>query len=607
MLRKTRPGLAPGDFSPMRLIAELRRRNVFRMAGLYLVGAWLATQVAGTLLPMFEAPPWVARTIVIVLAAGFVPALVLAWAFELTPEGLARDDGGAHANPIAPKTARRLDRAIIAVLTCALAYFAVDKFMPRSGHDAPAPRVAAATPAKSASIAVLPLANDGGDKDQQYFADGLSEDLITALSRFGGLKVISRNSAFQFRDSHESSQIIGEKLGVAHLLEGSVRRLGDMVRIHASLVLASDGSTVWSERYDRPYVDLFKLQDDITNAVATALRAQLADAHGAPSDDHPPSGDLAAFDAYMRGRSFEEKRTEKDFKLAYQAYDDAVARDPRYAQAWAAYATAKVYDAGIFLGGKEAEAAVADARRFVDRALALAPDSAYVNLANSRVLSYGELRFVDAEIAAQRALALSRNAETTGELGLARSFLGDAKGAEALQREAVDYDPANGTAWFWLSVTLASEGRLDEARAAVDRAIASAPESGIGYAQRALIEILRGDYAKAVALAEATPESGWRRIALALATQKAGNAARADEALQDLVEKSADGSAYQIAEVYALRGEADQLFAWLDNAWTNRDPGIRRLLLDPFMAPYRGDARFAAFCRKVGLPLPLPV
>jgi TolB-like protein/thioredoxin-like negative regulator of GroEL len=587
----------------MRLIAELRRRNVFRMAGLYLVGAWLVTQVAGTLLPMFEAPAWVARTVVIVLAAGFLPALVFAWAFELTPEGLARDDGAGRANPIAPKTARRLVRAINAVLTCALAYFAVDKFMPKAGHDAPSSDVASAS-AKSASIAVLPLANDGGDKDQQYFADGLSEDLITALSRFGGLKVISRNSAFQFRDTHESSQSIGEKLGVAHLLEGSVRRLGDMVRIHASLVLASDGSTVWSERYDRPYVDLFKLQDDITNAVATALRAQLADAPRAANDDHPPSGDLAAFDAYMRGRAFEEKRTEKDFALAYRAYEDAVARDPRYAQAWAAYATAKVYEAGVFLGGEDAEKAVADARRFIDRALAIAPDSAYVNLANSRVLSYGEVRFKDAADAAQRAFSISRNAETLGELGLARASLGDAKGAEALQREAVGYDPENGTVWFWLSVTLAAEGRHDEARAAVDRAIAIAPESGIGYAQRALIEIMRGDYAKAVALAEATPDGGWRRIALALATQKSGDAARADETLQDLIEKSADGSAYQIAEVYALRGDAGQMFAWLDNAWANRDPGIRRMLLDPFLAPYRSDPRFAAFCKKVGLPLP---
>ena len=205
--------------------------------------------------------------------------------------------------------------------------------------------------------------------------------------------------------------------------------------------------------------------------------------------------------------------------------------------------------------------AVADARRFVDRALAIAPDSAYVNLANSRVLSYGEVRLKAAADAAQRAVSLSRNAETLGELGLARASLGDAKGAEALQREALGYDPENGTVWFWLSVTLAGEGRLDEARAAVDRAIASAPESGIGYAQRALIEIMRGDNEKAVVLAEAMPDGDWRRIALAM--QKSGDAARADDALRKLVE-SADGSAYQIAEVYALRGDAGRMFAWVD-------------------------------------------
>jgi serine/threonine-protein kinase len=582
-------------------LAEIRRRNVIRMAGLYLVAAWLAVQVASTLLPAFDAPAWTLRAVILVLAVGFIPALVFAWVFELTPEGLKRDSEVPIEQSIAPRTARRLDRAIIAVLAAALVYFAIDKFVLAPHREAAAPEQVAK---KAESIAVLPLANEGGDKDQQYFADGLSENLITALSRYGALKVISRNSAFQFRDSSDSSRSIGEKLGVAHLLEGSVRRLGDTVRINAALVLASDGSTLWSEHYDRPYVDLFKLQDDITSAVASALKARLVDsaAGTAQIGDRPPSGDLAAYDAYMHGRYFDDKRTSEDFETAFGFFEQATKRDPQYAQAWAAYASAKVLQAGTYLGGAQARAAVADARRMIDRALSLAPDSAYVNMVNSRVLSNGELKFVEAESAATRAIGLARTAETIGELSLTRAWLGDARGAEALQREAIEYDRAYGNAWFWLSVNLAGQGRLDEADVAIARAMERAPNAGIGQAQRVVIEILRGNHAKAMELAMAVSGRGWRLIAIAFAAQNAGDQAAADRALEDLIGQSAEESAYQIAEVYALRRDPTQMFAWLDRAWTNRDPGIRRLALDPFIAPYHGDPRFDEFRLKVGLP-----
>jgi len=454
----------------MPLIAELKRRNVIRMAGLYLVAAWLLVQVGATLLPVFDAPPWAMKALVSTLAIGFLPALIFSWVFELTPEGLKRDADVPEAQSIAPQTARRLDRAIIVVLACALVYFAVDKFVLLPRRETAATE-SAQTAATTESIAVLPLSNEGGDKDQQYFADGLSENLITTLSRFSGLKVISRNSAFQFRDSTEPSRSIGEKLGVTHLLEGSVRRLGDMVRINASLVLASDGSTLWSERYDRAYVDLFKLQDDITNAVAAALRAKLVRSRAAArtQTDRPLSGDLAAYDAYMRGRFFDEQRTHEDFAKAFGFFEQAIARDPQYAQAWAAFASAKVLDAAIFLGGSEQQAAVADARRLVDRALSLAPDSAYVNAVNSRVMSSGELRLADAERAARRAVELAPTADTLGELARTLAWLGDASGAEALQRQALDTDPRDGTTWYWLSINLAGQGRLDEAAQAIDR------------------------------------------------------------------------------------------------------------------------------------------
>ena len=603
----------------MHLLAELQRRNVIRMAGLYLVVAWLMVQVGATLLPVFEAPAWVMRVMVALLAVGFVPALVFSWVFELTPDGLKRDSAVPAEASIAPQTARRLDRAIIVVLALAVGYFAVDKFAlaPARERAAAAMAVAAvrepqapvqpaAAPA-TPGIAVLPLANEGGAADEQYFSDGLSENLITALSQFGGLKVIGRNSSFQFRGSSEDSTTIGRKLGVSHLLEGSVRRLGDTVRIHAALVRAADGSTVWSQRYDRPYTDLFALQDEITAAVAAALKAKIVDpALAGVQDDRPPNGDLGAYNAYLKGVFEAGQATQDSHARAFAAFREAIAREPRYAHAWAALANTQSVNAGLYRTGGELRAGMANARASIAQALALAPGSAYVNAVHAGVLMNGELRYVDAELAARRAVALSPTAATLSALGLARLGVGDAPGAEDLLRQALQLDPLASTSWFWLSITLASQGKLGEARAAADRNLELRAGIAPGLAQLAFVQVLSGDHAAALATAESMPDGNWKEIALAMTAQKAGDAARADRLLQALIDSSADGSAYQVAEIFAHRGEPDQVFAWLDRALANRDPGLRRLLTDPFIAPYRDDPRFADLCRRLGLPLPVP-
>ena len=602
----------------MKLLAELQRRNVIRMAGLYLVVAWLVVQVASTMLAAFEAPPWALRALIGLLAVGFVPALVFSWVFELTAAGLKRDAEVSAAESIAPQTARRLDRAIIGVLLLALGYFAFDKFVLAPQREAAlvaratgSPQAARADPANAParipakSIAVLPLANEGGDADQRYFSDGLSENLITALSQFDGLKVISRNSAFQFRDTKDSSRIIGEKLGVAHLLEGSVRRQGETVRVTAALVLAVDGRAVWSERYDRPYTDLFALQDEIAAAVATALKARLVDpAIARVQDDRPPGGDLAAYNAYLQGAFEANKATPPAHAAAKALFRQAIKHDPSYALAWAALGYVQSIDAGLFLTGDALRAGMADARRSIDQALALDPDSAFAHAVDAAVLMNGELRYADAERAARRAVALSPTAFNLFNLGLARHGLGDAVGAEALYRQSLRLDPLSVGAWFWLSINLGGQGRLDEALAASERNRELQPGTTPGSAQLVFVQVLRGEADEALATARAISAGNWRDIALAMAAQGSGDEAEAERTLRYLIETAGDGSAYQIAEIHARRGEPDEVFAWLDRAWMNRDPGLRRLLTDPFIARYRSDPRFAEFCRKAGLPLP---
>ncbi|MGH8163075.1 MAG: hypothetical protein ACREP1_01930, partial [Rhodanobacteraceae bacterium] len=315
----------------MSLFSELNRRNVLRAAAFYAASGWLLVQIAPQVFPVLNIADWVVRAIVVAATIGFPFVMLFSWFYEWTPQGIQRESEVAPNESVTRQTGRKLDRWMIAILLLAVVLLLTDKLVLR-----PNEKLAGATAIPEKSVAVLPFANEGGDKHQQYFADGLSDDFITALAQFAGLKVISRKSAFQFRDSPESPHTIGAKLGVTHLLEGSVRRVGETVRIHAALINASDGSMLWLQHYDRPYKDLFALQDDITHAVASALQANLLQGGGAVAQsDRPPSGNLAAYTALLRGRFHDAHNTEGEKHQAFAQYQAAIKIDPRYAQAWA--------------------------------------------------------------------------------------------------------------------------------------------------------------------------------------------------------------------------------------------------------------------------------
>ena len=455
------------------------------------------------------------------------------------------------------------------------------------------------------SVAVLPFANESGKLDEQFFSDGLSEDLINTLSQFAGLKVISRNSAFQFRDSKDPSARIGKLLGVAHLLEGSVQRAGDEVRITATLVNASDGSILWSQRYDKPYKDLFALQDAITLAVADALKAKLLTAPGAVmQSDRPPSGSLAAYAAYQHGLAYVALGTEAGLRQAVEAFGEAARLDPRYA---AAYAQLSGEWAGLstqFLTDAQAIAqANAEARAASDTALKLDPELSLAHQARASVLQRVDIDWRGAEAEAQRAVELAPNdAAAQFSLGNILATLGQNQRAVELTHRALDSNPRNARWYLWLSTYLSALGQLGEARQAVSTAITLQPGAAAFHEQLAAIEILHGDTKAALATAQQETDPGWREIALALASQIGPDRAAADTALKTLIDHQADAAPYQIAQVYALRRDPDNTFKWLDRALTSRDAGISYLLNDPFILRYRDDPRFAAFCKKVGLP-----
>ena len=491
--------------------------------------------------------------------------------------------------------------AAIAVVAAMLAYFAI--------HKTWIPKPAASThsiPTAAASIAVLPLANESGEAGQQYFSDGISEDLITALSQLPGLKVIGRTSAFQFRDRKEDSRSIGAKLGVTHLLEGSVRRSGEMVRVSAELIDTADGSAQWSERYDRPYKDLFAVQDEITRAVAGALKTKLLPGNrAAAQSDQPPSGNLEAYNALLQGRFYLARGTEADDRKAIEFLTQATQLDPRYALAWSELSYAWSSHSGDFLEGAAAQEAYAKARKAADSALAVSPDLSAAHNARGVLLQIVDFDWHGAEAQYRRALELAPNdAQVKFNLASVLASYGEMDQAIELTQQGLVTEPLRAGGYKELATYFMALHRLDEAVQAIYKAVELQPASEPNRSWLTIIETQRGNEPAALAAALQEPPGIFRDMSLAFARQIGSDRSAADAALRTLIERQANNSAYQIAEVYALRNDAKATFEWLDRAWTNRDAGIQYLLFDPFILRYRDDPRFAAFCRKVGLPVP---
>jgi TolB-like protein len=318
--------------------AELKRRNVIRVAGLYLVGSWLLIQVASTVLPTFDVPAWVLRGLILIAALGFLPALIFSWVFELTPQGLKRDEDVGPEQSIAPQTARRMNRMIIGVLVLALGYFVFDKFIlaPRR-QAAPLPNESSTT-ASAKSIAVLPFENLSSDKENAYFAEGIQDEILTKLAAIAELKVISRTSTARYKSKPEDLKTVSQQLGVANVLEGSVQKAGEKVRVNVQLIDARTDSHLWAKSYDGDAKDIFGMETEVSQQVADALRARLSPAE-AERLAVAPTANTEAYDLFLKGE-FAEREAESslkadDFERAAELYRHAVALDPGFALAHA--------------------------------------------------------------------------------------------------------------------------------------------------------------------------------------------------------------------------------------------------------------------------------
>ena len=321
----------------MSFFEELKRRNVIRVAIAYGVAAWFVLQLADVVLENIGAPEWVMQTIMLVLAAGFPLVIIFAWAFEMTPEGIKKEKDVDRTQSITNVTGRKLDRMIIGVLTVTVAYLLIDKLVLRDTQPAPTEAaqsvpVDVEVPVDSGpSVAVLPFINMSGDKENEYFSDGLTETLLHMLAQLPDLRVAARTSSFAFKGKDMGIVEISETLGVAHILEGSVQKSGNRVRITAQLIRAEDGFHVWSQNYDRTLDDIFAIQDEIANDVASALDASLLG--GGIVIHNVETTNVSAYEAYLKGLEQQAANSYASLPKAQSLFKEALAADPQFVDA----------------------------------------------------------------------------------------------------------------------------------------------------------------------------------------------------------------------------------------------------------------------------------
>ena len=463
--------------------------------------------------------------------------------------------------------------------------------------DAPAAKSAITLDEKS--IAVLPFADMSSGKDQEYFADGLSEELLNLLAKLPELRVIGRTSSFQFKGRNEDLRVIGEKLNVAHILEGSVRQSGEKVRISAQLIRAADGSHLWSQTYDRTLDDIFVVQDDIAGEVVKALKLTLL---GTTSVTRSRPVDPEAYNLALQGRFFVERRGQKDLERATELFRQSAERDPGYAPAWAGLSEAYIQQANTGL------VQVADhfrrAREAAEKALALDPQLADAHLALGWIHNRYDFDWEAADSSFRRALELEPgNAMALRRAGAQSLTLGRIKESIDLANKAIERDPLRPGSYVNLGLNLLADNRDREAEAAFRKTLELEPDGVAFHQLLGLALLLQGKTDAALREARQETEEVWRLLSLSLVFHALGRRGESDAALATLKAKFAEGAAYQIADVHAFRGEADLAFEWLERAYVQRDGGLAEIKGDRLMRGLVSDPRYKAFLRKLKLPV----
>ena len=580
----------------MNLLVELKRRNVLRAGVLYAGAVWALAQGLAQLLPLFGAYDWIARWFVIAGVIGFPFWIAFAWFYELTPSGLKRESDIDPADSVAHRTSRTLDVWIIGVMGVAIVLLLTNTFVWRQGAglEDPTNALNSAAPIAAKSIAVLPFVDMSPGKDQEYFSDGISEELLNLLAKIPQLQVTARTSSFSFKGKEIAIPEIARQLHVAHVLEGSVRKAGDTVRITAQLIDAASGNHVWSQTYDRKLDDIFKIQDEIAADVVTQLKVTLLGAVPKSLTTDPK-----AYALFLQAKQVALPRNEVAFKQSDALYKNVLAIDPRYVPAWDGLS--RNYGNEVGSGFRDSVEGIAMAREAAMKALEIDPDYAAAHAKLGWFAASYDNDLVAAARHFERALAL--DPADMSVLGNSAQFLrtlGRNDEAMDILELFVRRDPVNLTALNNLAIIQNSAGDY-EAAAATSRTLLTLSPGRTGARSQLCISLLfMGDAAGALAQAKQM-EDGYRQLCEATAYHALGRKALSDAALAELTALPADERpTYDIGAVHAFRGNADQAFWWLEQAAKESDSTMATVMLDPFLKKFHADPRWMPFLRKVG-------
>ena len=592
------------------LLQKIKQRNVGRVAILYIVVSYLILEPFEMFFHLLDLPVWTGRTAVALVVLGFPLALLFAWIYEVTPTGIKPSTEVDPQQSIARQTGRKLDYAIISVLAVALVYFVADKFWISkrvavvTPTAAVAPAVISAPPGRvisEKSVAVLPFVDMSEKKDQEYFSDGLSEELIDMLTKVPDLRVPARTSSFYFKGKQTTIADIAKMLSVAHVLEGSVRKAGSKLRVTAQLIRVDTGYHVWSQTFDRDAGDIFQIQDDISNAVVGALKVSLG-ARALANDGVTSSAD--AYDLYLLAQSsYDRAASKEDFQKIIDRLREAIHIDPSFDRAWAMLSSTLSTMAGYTYN--EPTQGFEDARSAARKAIELNPSGADGHRALAKILYLHDWNWEGADLEIKRALAVGPDdPKNLIAAGIVAAKLGRADESVEYVTKAVAKDPLSNIAVDLLGQFLMGAGKLKESQAALRRAQALNPAYPDAHYYLGKALLLDGKTAEALAEFEREVDPQERLPGLALAYHAVGRGDEADAALRSMesIVSSGTPGAMLIAETYAYRGETDLAFVWLTRSCERREPDCASLKLDPLLKNLRSDPRYKAILKQLKLP-----